>query len=65
MNVSLTAWHEKQNCAWCEKEKEAVSVSFEDAFLKDAPLCWGCLQKAVRVRNRQEQARPPATKPAS
>ena len=61
MNVSLNAWHEQHHCTWCEKQKECVSVSFEDGFLKNAPLCWGCLQKAVRVRSRQQDK--PATKP--
>lgn len=59
MHVTLTGWHETQSCTWCEKQKECVSVTFEDGFLKQAPLCWSCLQKAVRVRNRQEQAKLP------
>ena len=63
MNVSLTAWHEQQRCTWCEKEKESVSASFDDGFLKNAPICWGCLQKAVKVRSRQEPTKAPA-KPA-
>ena len=65
MNVSLTAWHSEQACTWCEKQKECVSVSFDDGFLKNAPLCWGCLQKAVRVRSRQAECRPPVSKSSS
>ena len=61
MNVSLTDWHEKQGCMWCEKERECVTVSFDDGFLKNAALCWGCLQKSVRVRSRHQNK--PATKP--
>lgn len=61
MNVTLNAWHAEQNCTWCEKQKECVSVTFEDGFLKHAALCWGCLQKSVRVRSKQHEA--PATKP--
>ena len=61
MNVSLTAWHDKQSCTWCEKERECVTVSFEDGFLRNSPVCWGCLQKAVRVRSRQQDK--PAIKP--
>lgn len=53
--------HEQQQCGWCEKEKEAVTVTFADGFLKEAPLCWSCLQKAIRVRSRQEQTSPPLT----
>ena len=32
----------------------SVTADFGDGFIRNAPLCWKCLQKAVRVRNRQE-----------
>lgn len=54
MNVVLSAWKEEANCAWCEKPRECVTTEFEDGFLKEAPLCWSCLQKAVKVRAKQE-----------
>jgi hypothetical protein len=53
MTVTLTTYHEKATCTWCEREKECVTVNFDDAFLQNTPLCWKCLQKAVKVRNRQ------------
>lgn len=65
MNVSLTAWHDKSGCTWCDKEKECVTVTFDNGFLKNSPLCWPCLQKAVRVRYRQQQPRPSAAKSTS
>lgn len=54
MRVTMTAWHEREPCTWCEREKECVTVEFEDGFLVSLPLCWRCLQKAVKVRNRTE-----------
>ena len=34
-------------------------MTFDDGFLKNAPLCWGCLQKSVRVRSRQQDKAAP------
>lgn len=65
MHVTLHAWHNEQSCTWCEKQRECVSVTFEDGFLKNAPLCWGCLQKSVRVRTRQTDKAPPKSPPAA
>lgn len=56
MHVVLTSWHEQENCTWCERPKECVTVDFGDGFIRHAPLCWKCLQKAVKVRYRQRQA---------
>jgi hypothetical protein len=53
MQVTITAYHDTATCTWCERGKCCVTVSFSDGFLQSAPLCWRCLQKAVRVRNRQ------------
>jgi hypothetical protein len=53
MKVLLSEWKENAQCVWCEKDKECVTTTFEDGFMKDSGLCWVCLQKAVRVRNRQ------------
>lgn len=54
MNVVLSVWKEEATCAWCEKARECVTTEFDDGFIKEAPLCWSCLQKAVKVRARQE-----------
>ena len=53
MHVTLTAYHDSATCTWCERTKCCTTVSFSDGFLQSAPLCWRCLQKAVKVRNRQ------------
>ena len=53
MQVTLTAYHDSAACTWCERTKCCITVSFSDGFLQSAPLCWRCLQKAVKVRNRQ------------
>jgi hypothetical protein len=53
MQVILSAYHDSATCTWCERTKPCVTVSFSDGFLQSAPLCWRCLQKAVKVRNRQ------------
>jgi len=54
MNVSLSDWHEKAVCTWCQKEAEGVTASFAGGFLRRATLCWKCLQQAVRVHAGQE-----------
>lgn len=53
MKVALTVWHDSATCCWCEKEKECVSTTFSDGFLKDAKLCWKCLQTSYKVRSQQ------------
>lgn len=59
MIVTLTDRLESASCTWCEKDRECVTATFEDGFLKGSPLCWGCLQKAVKVRSREgEKPRP-------
>jgi len=59
MNVSMTDYHESETCTWCEKQGEAVTVTFQSGFLQNAPVCWKCLQKAVRVHHKQQaQAKP-------
>ena len=61
MAVTLNSWHELIQCTWCEKELEGATTTFTDGFLKEAPLCWKCLQTAFKVRQRQQQTakRPP------
>jgi hypothetical protein len=54
MNVTLTELHESETCTWCERTKQCVTSDFGDGFIRKAPLCWRCLQKAVKVRNRQQ-----------
>ena len=53
MNVTLTQYHESETCTWCERTKECVTADFDDGFLQKVPLCWSCLQQAVKVRNKQ------------
>lgn len=53
MQVTISAFHETETCAWCEKQTEAVAVEFHGGFLQECPLCWKCLQQAVRVQHRQ------------
>lgn len=53
MNVQISDWSETDSCLWCSKQRECVTVDFDDSFLQKAPLCWPCLQNAIRVRSRQ------------
>jgi hypothetical protein len=54
MNVTISAWHESATCTWCQKDGEAVTVTFESGFLRDSDLCWKCLHQAVRVHHTQQ-----------
>lgn len=56
MRVVLSSFQESSACAWCEREKETVTADFGDGFIRQSALCWRCLQKAVRVHQRQTQA---------
>ena len=53
MKVLLSAWSDSETCVWCEKDRECVTATFGDGFMNETKLCWGCLAKAVKVRNRQ------------
>ena len=63
MLVTLSTWHAEATCVWCERSAECATVSFEDGFLQDSPLCWKCLAKAVKVRSQQEAK--PTAKPTA
>lgn len=63
MHVTLTLWHSDAICVWCERSTECAAVNFQDGFVKDSPLCWKCLAKAVKVRSQQEAKSPAATTP--
>ncbi len=54
MDVKLTSWNETDTCTWCERTKECVTADLGDGFIRNAAMCWKCLQKAVKVRARQE-----------
>ena len=54
MEAKITAWHEVVSCTWCEKEKAGVTVDFNDGFIHEAPLCWSCLERAVKVHARKD-----------
>ncbi len=51
MKVVLFKRQESVSCCWCEKERECVTVSFSDGFIKQGCLCWKCLQTAYKVRS--------------
>jgi hypothetical protein len=55
MKVNLSRHHTAAKCCWCEKDRECVSVTFSDGFIKNEPMCWKCLQTAFKVRSRQDQ----------
>ncbi|MDB5391200.1 MAG: hypothetical protein JWM11_6846 [Planctomycetaceae bacterium] len=55
MEAKITSWHATANCAWCEKDRECVTADFGDGFISHSELCWTCLQKAVKVRSKQDQ----------
>ncbi|NQV26372.1 MAG: hypothetical protein HQ518_18610 [Rhodopirellula sp.] len=55
MQIQISDWAETDTCLWCSKDKESVTVTFDEGFLSAATLCWHCLQNAVRVC-RQRQA---------
>lgn len=65
MEAKLTAWLVSSTCAWCEKDRECVTAEFSDGFIGRSNLCWGCLQKAVKVRSKQEQPTLAKTPPKS
>ena len=53
MNASITAYHENVDCTWCEKPAEGITIDFDSGFLQNAPLCFKCLQQALRVHHKQ------------
>ena len=65
MNVQLTQWHDEATCHWCERQRECVTTNFHDGALQPLPLCWNCLQKAVRVRGRQTNPNSAAASPTN
>lgn len=58
MNVTISAWQQSATCIWCQKDDEAVTVTFESGFLRDSDLCWKCLKQALRVHHQQQHADP-------
>ena len=56
MKALITRWFASATCVWCEREKECVTAEFGDGFLAKSQICWGCLQKAIKVRSQQDQA---------
>lgn len=65
MHVILSSFSPSAPCAWCEREKETVTADFGDGFIRSAALCWRCLQKAVRVHQRQTQPIAPTELPTN
>lgn len=62
MNVTISAWHESATCTWCQKDTEAVTVTFDSGFLRDSNLCWKCMKQALRVHHQQQQQAEPNRK---
>ena len=65
MNVTLSALHETETCAWCEKVKECVTATFDDGFIQGAPLCFSCLKNAVKVSSRKSNPSKSKDRPQS
>ena len=40
------------------REREGVTVDFGDGFITKGTLCWGCLQKTVRVKSHTTMSDP-------
>ena len=53
MKVVLSDRQVSAKCVWCEKDRECVSSTFSDGFIKQQLLCWKCLQTAFKVRSQQ------------
>jgi len=53
MQATITSYNEGETCTWCEKQNEGVTVEFDDGFLNKGPLCFKCLQQAIRVHHKQ------------
>lgn len=61
--LRISAFENEGTCTWCEKQAEVVTASFDSNFLRDAKLCFKCLQKTIRVNHQQLEKRektPPA-----
>jgi hypothetical protein len=52
VEARISAHHDTANCSWCRKERECVTVTIT-GFLAEAPVCFRCLQQAIRVRAEQ------------
>ncbi len=69
LKILLVPLSEKSACFWCEnKKKLTISTEFSNGFLRGKPLCFDCLERAVRVQTaseavRQEQQSQPAAAP--
>ena len=62
--ATLTSLKDPMDCTWCGKGGETVTISFASGFLQDAPLCWKCLQQAVRVNHKQSMQAAATSQPA-
>jgi hypothetical protein len=59
MKALISAYNEAAKCTWCERENEGVTVEFDGSFLKKGPLCFKCLQQAVKVHHKQAKSTKP------
>ena len=71
LKILLIPSAEKSACFWCEnKKKLTITAEFSNGFLRGKPLCFDCLERAVRVQTasealRQEPPIQPAAAPSS
>ena len=71
LKILLIPSAEKHACFWCEnKKKLTITTEFSNGFMRGKPLCFECLERAVRVQTtseaiRQEQANPSAASTTS
>ncbi len=55
LKILLIPSAEKQACFWCEnKKKLTITTEFSNGFMRGKPLCFDCLERAVRVQTASE-----------
>lgn len=55
MRALISEYNEAKKCMWCERDNEGVTVDFGESFLSKGPLCFKCLQQAVKVHHKQDK----------
>jgi hypothetical protein len=51
--IVLTSWQPHAHCRWCERNGGWPLADFGEGFLRDVPLCFGCLTRAMSIRVRE------------
>ena len=58
LKILLIPSAEKSACFWCEnKKKLTITTEFSNGFMRGKPLCFDCLERAVRVQTASEAIR--------